>query len=148
MVLVWGVRKHGQPERIKHAGILFDELEEDEATVVLPAIVVAEYITPLRTQKERERTSAALAKRFQVEVFDIRDAVLAAKLWNDGKTRREKAKPNVRTCLRDDTLIIATAVNRGAKVFYTEDDDCFDMAKRAGMNAKKLPTIGNLFEGV
>jgi predicted nucleic acid-binding protein len=144
MTLVWGIRKRGSKENLEHAAILFAELERDDATIIVPAVVVAEYLIPVPSE-DRDNTVTAL-QRFQIEPFDVRDAVLAAKLWSDGKTRRQMASAGARICLRADTLIVATAKNRGAREFYTDDNDCFDMATRAGMAAKKLPTMdGRLF---
>lgn len=139
MTLVWGVRKHGSKENLEHAALLFAQLEREEATIIVPAVAVAEYLVAV-PQDDREKTIAAM-KRFQIEPFDVRDAALAAKLWSDGKVRRQMSRPGARICLKADTLIVATAKNRGAREFYTDDKDCLNMARRAGMDAKGLPTV-------
>jgi predicted nucleic acid-binding protein len=82
---------------------------------------------------------AAISERFRIEPFDIHDVVTAAELWDDGKSGRQMGQPNTRTVLRADCLIVATAKNHGASVFYTEDDACFAMAAKI-MVAKRLPT--------
>jgi len=140
MVLVWGVRKSGTPEDIKRAGFLFKELEQDEAQIIIPSIVVAEFITPIRTSEGRARTVAAMSERFFIAPFDAMDAVLAAELWNAGKSRREMGKRGARVCLRADALIVATAKNHGAKEFFTNDDTCFRMAESV-MTATRLPKM-------
>ena len=147
MTLVWGIRRKGPKDRISHAGYLFKELEEDEAQIIVPSVVVLEFITPIRSSDERANVIAALTERFLIEPFDVRDAALAAELWNEGKSKREMKKEGARACLRADALIVATAKNHGATEFYTEDNDCFEMANKV-MTAKRLPSIApNLFGG-
>jgi predicted nucleic acid-binding protein len=147
MTLVWGIRRKGPEEKIKHAGYLFKELEQEEAQIIVPSVVVMEFITPMRSSEERANVIAALSERFLIEPFDVRDAALAADLWNYGKAKREMKKEGSRACLRADAIIVATAMNHGATEFYTEDDDCFNMANKV-MTAKRLPVIApNLFGG-
>jgi predicted nucleic acid-binding protein len=81
-----------------------------------------------------------MSERFLIEPFDARDAILAAELWNEGKSTREMKTRGSRVCLRADALIVATAKNHGATEFFTEDNDCFNMASKV-MVAKRLPTI-------
>jgi len=145
MTLIWGVRKKGPPEKIKHAAILFDQLDNEDATIILPSIVVAEYLTAV-PGKDHERTITAM-KRFQIEPFDVRDASLAARLWNEGKTKRQMGTQGARIALRADSLIIATAKNRGAQEFFTEDSDCLKMAAKI-MTASRLPTMSPFLPGI
>jgi len=140
MTLVWGIRKKGSPEAVQRAKYLFAQLESEEAQIILPSIVIAEFVTPLPSPREREEVVAAMRERFLIAPFDAKDAIRAAKLWNDGKDRRQMRKHGARVCLRADALIVATACNHGARVFYTEDKDCFRMAETV-MVAKHLPTI-------
>ncbi len=142
MTLIWGVRKDGPDEKIKYAGYLFKELDRDEAQIIIPSVVLCEYLTQVPNGDERDRTAAALSDRFHIAPFDARDAVLAAELWHDGKASRKMAQPGARACLRSDTFIVATAVTHGAREFYTEDEDCRSMASRH-LNAKRLPRIAS-----
>jgi predicted nucleic acid-binding protein len=146
MTLVWGIRKKGPPEKITHAGYLFKQLERDKAQIIVPTVVLAEFVTPIRSSDDRAKVVAEMSARFLVEPFDIKDVILAAELWNHGKSNRQMGKDGARTSLRADALIVATAKNHGAKEFFTEDNDCFDMANKV-MTAKRLPTIADgLFE--
>jgi hypothetical protein len=47
MTLVWGIRKDGPKEKLQRAQWLFRELEDARAQIVLPAIALAEYLTPI-----------------------------------------------------------------------------------------------------
>ena len=139
MTLVWGIRKHGASEKTEHAGFLFSELERDKAQIIIPSVVVAEYITPISSHDERTKVVAAMSERFFIVPFDADDAVLAAKLYSEGKSSRAMKKPGTRVCLRADALIVATAKNHGAQEFYTDDNDCYAMASKI-MTARRLPT--------
>ena len=87
MILIWGVRRQGNGDMVEYAGYLFRQLEEDEAQVILPSVVVAEFLTQSKTQAERTHVLAELSKRFILVPFDARDAVLAAELWRYGNTK-------------------------------------------------------------
>jgi predicted nucleic acid-binding protein len=147
MTLIWGVRKKGPKDKLEHARNLFVKLDHDEAQIVVPSVVVAEHVTPIDTPEDRAAVIAAMTERFLIEPFDVRDAALAAGLFRYGKSNRDMKAMGARICLRADSLIVATAKNHGAEVFYTEDRDCFAMAQKAGMTAKELPKISDsLFE--
>ncbi len=47
MTLVWGIRKEGTPEELKRAKWLFDFLDQDNAQVIIPSVVISEYLTPV-----------------------------------------------------------------------------------------------------
>jgi predicted nucleic acid-binding protein len=141
MTLVWGKRKKGNPDKVKHAKYLFQGLNKQKAQIIVPSIVVAEFVTPLATTKLREEMIIKLQKRFLLAPFDANDAAIAAELWNDGKSSREMKQSGVRVRLKADARIVATAYGHGAQVFYTDDDDCFNMAQKI-MQTRKLPTIG------
>ena len=140
MTLIWGIRKGPKPaDKIERASLLFEQLEVDKATVIVPSVVLAEFLVAVPAE-QRAQTAAAMGERFRVEPFDLHDAVLAAELWSEGKSHRQMGKPNARIALRADTLIIATARNHGAQEFFTDDDDCFRLANTV-MTARRLPTV-------
>jgi predicted nucleic acid-binding protein len=146
MTLIWGVRKDGPEDRIAHAGYLFRELERDKAQIIVPSIVVLEYVTAIQSPGDRANVIGAISERFCVEPFDVKDVDLAARLWQQFKPALQVDQEGARTKMRADTLIVATAKNHGATEFYTEDTDCFRMASTV-MVAKRLPTIPvDLFE--
>ena len=119
---------------------LFQHLERDKAQILIPSIVIAEFVIPLNSRKEREEVIARMRDRFIIAPFDAKDAALAAELWREGKKDREMKKQGARVWLKADALIIATACGHGAQIFYTDDDDCFNMASKV-MTTKRLPNI-------
>jgi len=145
--LIWGIRKKGQPDKVRRATYLFAKLEEEEAQIIIPSVVLAEFVTPLETRQKREAVIAEMRKRFVIAPFDARDAAVAADLWHYGKNKRQMKRANARVILRADTLIVATAYGYGAQIFYTDDDDCLNMAKKVIPDARKVSdTIApNLF---
>ena len=156
-ILVWGIRKEGPPDLKQYADYFFNQLDNDKddkgrsnAQVMVPTVVLTEFITPVKSSEERDKLIAELGKRFLIEPFDARDAALAATLWHYGKTNRDRQnapKDGQRAILRADTMIIATAKGHGATEFYSEDDDARAMAQKVGLTAKKLPRMGSdLFE--
>ena len=137
-VLVFGVRKKGPKEKIQQARWLFEELDRCKAQIIVPAIVLSEYVTKVKAD-ERAATAALIADAFQVEPFDIRDVVTAAELWDHGKATRKTGVPNSRIALRADILIIATAKNHGAMEVYSDDADFRALASKI-MTARPLPS--------
>lgn len=140
MILVWGIRKAGDEDQIKHAAWLFQELDDTNAQVIVPSVALAEYLVPFDPKKHAD-VVAPLAKRFIIAPFDVKCAALAARLFVEGKEDREMSVENARNLLKADSLIIATAAVNGARLFYSEDEQCRKLAERANLTAKALPTI-------
>ncbi len=139
MTLIWGVRKQGPAEWLKRAKVLFDNFERAQAQIIVPSIVVAEYLTAVDESKRRD-VASAIGARFIVAPFDIKCTALAANLFWEGKQGRAMSTPDARKCLRADSMIIATAKTHGAKRFYSHDKDCRSLAQKAGMEPWNLPT--------
>lgn len=137
--LVWAVRRQGTPAELDRGQLLFERLQEDNAQVVIPSIVIAEYLVPSE-KKLHPSIIEAINRRFLIKPFDVHCASLAAELFKSGKPMRPNGVPFGREILRSDTLIIATAVVHKAKVFYSDDGDCRALASTV-MDARPLPTF-------
>lgn len=124
-----GVRKVGPPEQLQRAKWLIDFLEAEDAQIIVPAIVLSEYLCPIDVA-DHPATIAAFTKRFLVLPFDVLCASIAAELFQQGNVGRVKGAPDARKVLRADSLIVATAARHGAKVFYSHDRDCRSLAKK------------------
>jgi predicted nucleic acid-binding protein len=138
MTLVWGVRKDGTQEERNRARYLFQQLEAEQAQVIVPAVVVAEYLYPVDDSK-KARVVAELTERFRVVPFDVRSAALAARLFAKAKPNAPQGIPGKRDCLKADSLIVASAASAGAKIFYSDDGNCRAMASGV-LIARELPT--------
>lgn len=141
-----GTHKH-DADLVQRAKWLFEKLDREEAQIIVPAIVVAEYLSHVEQRRHAEMIELMRA-RFVLPSFDVKSASLAAELFNHGQaSRANKGSPNGRKVLRADSLIVATAKTQGARVFYSHDENCRAMAERAKMDAFDLPTMPEeLFE--
>lgn len=135
--LVWGVRQVGTANELDRAKWLFEELEIAKAQVLIPTVVIAEYLVKA-DKKTHASIIEAINRRFLIKPFDIECASLAAELFSTGKTTRPSGIPLGREVLRADTLIIATAKVHKAKVFYSDDANCRALANTV-MEARPLP---------
>ena len=143
-ILIWGIRQEGPNGMIERAGWLFDFLEQEEAQIIVPSVVVSEYLIPTQ-ESDHRNIIAAMSRRFIVAPFDVRCTSLAAALFYPGKSARGLGKavghPAARVVLRADCLIAATAKLAGATRFYSNDAPCRETAKLAGMQPEDLPDI-------
>jgi len=127
----------------RRANILIHQLDEQKATLLLPSVVVAEYLCGIEPEKHGA-VLAELQQRFLTPPFDVRASAMAAQLW---LRHRElpKAEQAERTVLKADVLIIASAKLAGAVRFYSHDATCRKIAAQI-MDASDLPTHSeNLF---
>ena len=141
MTLVWAWREEGPKQQIQKAKWLFQRLEDDSAQVILPSIALSEYLTPMPPRQHRD-VIAALSSRFIIAPFDVRCAGLSAQLFAEGKDLRTMSRKGVRKCLRADCHIVATAIVHGARVLYSDDKDCRNLAsKDPRITALRIPDI-------
>ncbi|MBK8913561.1 MAG: PIN domain-containing protein [Phycisphaerales bacterium] len=128
MTLVWGIRSEGSAVQQQRAQCLFAELDRSQSQIILPAVALSEYLTPV-AESQRSEVVAAISSRFQIRPFDTKCAAVAARLFCDGKSGRPAGQPNSRKTLRADCLIIATAYCHGARIFYSADKKCRNLAE-------------------
>ena len=139
MVLAYAVRKTpSQKGKVRRAHLLVAELERDKAVIIIPSVVVTEYLKEI-AQDDRDRAANEIASWFKVEAFDLEDTVLASKLWDDGEAHRRREEEGYRNKMKADAMIIAVAINRGAGEFFSEDGDSRKMATRWGLQADSIP---------
>ena len=120
MTLVWGIREEGPDEMCRRAKFLFSEFTREKTQVLLPSVVVAEYLTAA-AKSSHEAIIDELKDRFHIVDFNEHCTSDAAHLFQIGKPMREKGKASERVALRADTMIIATAKTYGATTLYSGD---------------------------
>ncbi len=151
-VLVWAVLRSRQEQKdlskrdqemVRRAGWLIDDLEREEAQVVVPAIAVAEYLTPIAPERHRYVLGKVSARYF-IAPFDVKAVSIAASLFSIGQKLRadKKGTEGNRRVLRADSNIIASAKASGATVIFSNDADLRKLAENV-MIAHDLPTIPN-----
>ena len=92
MTLVWGIRKQGDSEQLRKARNLFAALEDAHSQVIIPAVALAEYLTPIEVQNHgavvaslsEVKTKAAIAALHQAMNDDVPEVSFAAAkaLWS------------------------------------------------------------------
>jgi predicted nucleic acid-binding protein len=132
MTLVWGVRGDrtegdGADEQRRNANWLLQLFSARKTQVIVAAVSVAEYLTPLASTKHRAAIDV-LNQRCLIQPFTSDCAALAAELFSLGKKMRVGGVAGGRAILRADTLIIATARIHGAACLYTNDIQCRELA--------------------
>jgi len=155
MAWIWALKPADQAanaterDYCERAAGLFAWLDDKQADIVVPAVCVAELLTPLG-EREQNRLLATLSARCRPAVFDLRTAAMAATLFRQAAAQRKPAaksskskgksapKATPRHVLRADTLIVASARAAGATHFITEDAGCRKVAELAGLIALGL----------
>ncbi len=130
-ILIWGIRGYstpGQEDRVERARDLFTELDESDAQVLVPSVVVAEFLAGV-PRAHHVSLLDVLNRRFEIPPFDVRTAAVAAELWRDAASRNPHLKNLVKEAfpgtekakIKADMMILATALVRKADVLYTHD---------------------------
>src|SRR5258707_13293877 len=92
MTLVWGVRGEGTHEQCRNAGWLFDQFTSRKTQVIVAAVSVAEYLTPV-DPNNHGAVIEVLQKRFLIQPFTTDCAALAAEMFGRGKKMRVGGVP-------------------------------------------------------
>jgi predicted nucleic acid-binding protein len=117
--------------------------------VLLPSIVLAEYLIPIEKAK-RGSVLKNLEKWVFVAGFDAQAASIAANLFPDAVEtwRKEKATNpeseyarKSRQVLKSDVLILATVIAHGGSRFYTTNDGDFLKISAGQIEIKPLPNL-------
>lgn len=130
-ILIWGIRgiaTPGQEAMINRAQGLFEDLDAADADILVPAVVVAEFLAGV-PKPQHVGLIEVLNRRFQIAPFDVRTAAIAAELWREAAERNPHLRQQIqeifpgteRTKVKADLMILATALARGADVLYTHD---------------------------
>lgn len=149
-ILIWGIRgiaSLGQESMIGRAKVLLKELDDENAEVLIPAVVVAEFLTGVPKDQHVELLNV-LNRRFQVPPFDVRAAAVAAALSRDFAERKPPLRESIQAevpgilsvKIKADVQILATAIARRADVLYTHDRSLIKMATGL-LEVRELPPL-------
>ncbi len=100
---------------------LIESLTSNHSRVMLPSVVVAEYLTdfPLEQQEAQRRI---LERNFFIAPFDTSAASIAAQIYCKKVMDQVKDQQQIgRQCIKADYKIIATAIAHKATRIYTND---------------------------
>ena len=149
-ILIWGVRgvsTPGQEQQIEQARQLFEDLDQSDALVMIPSVVVAEFLAGV-PKPQHGNLLDVLNRRFQIPPFDTRTAALAAELWREAAERNPHLKDQVKEAfpgtekakIKADIMIIATALARNADILYTHDGPLAKVAE-GRIDVRQLPPL-------
>ncbi len=130
-ILIWGIRAvatTGQEVMIIRAKALIKELDQADAEVLVPTVVVGEFLAGVPREQHGELVNV-LNRRFQVPPYDVRAAAVAAGLWRDYASRKPTLRELIeaefpgtqKAKIKADVMILATALARRADILYTHD---------------------------
>ena len=133
---------HATPEQSdlqRRGNVLWSDLEQQQAELIVPSIVVSEYLCGI-SLKFHSRVIAEFNDRFHaIPSFDLAASAKAAELWIAHR-KLPTSEQLSRNHLKVDVMIIACATVAHANVYYSHDLKCRKMAKLAGMTSRDLPT--------
>lgn len=147
MVVLWGVLSQGKESDaplIERAGRFIRSLDERNATVLIPSIVVGELMAGLAPNLH-EAFLKTVGSRFVVAPYDLPAAAEYARLWRerhaDGVLKGILEEPkSSRSRAMADAMVLAPAIARKATAVYSHDEP---MARMAGdrIRVLKMPLV-------
>lgn len=145
-ILIWGVRgfaSRTQEDEIVKAERYIKWLAIKNKQVIIPAIVLSEYLVGANATELHDRT--IFEKGFQIAPFDVPAAMIAADLARDIDLIKTVAKDhNIdRQCIKSDIMIAAIAIHRQAEKIVTSDKyfAVFKKIVKDKITISKLPDI-------
>lgn len=143
-IAIWAIKKTATTNRqdmVRHAVAFLQQLQDEKAIILIPAIVVGELLVK-SSEQERQEILSRVQNAFRIIPFDAAAAVEAARLCertNAPPAREALREANIsRSCIKADCQILATAITRGA-ILYSEDDGIHAIAANARIDVKRMP---------
>lgn len=155
MVCIWGIKEQcteGQEAMIPTARDLISRLQRERKSILLPAPVITELLTPVTKQEDMEALQVAFNTLFRVGVVDAVVATIAASIWRAERehwqTMYEEGGDSLRNRFKFDTLILAVAKANRVECLYTGDKKLCKLADKHGVNFHNILTQGLPQQGV
>lgn len=134
-IVIWGIKKESSPNRIgmiEKSTKFIQQLEKQNARVILPAIVIAEMLSNV-PKEDYEKIINCIVKNFQVQPFDYKTALIYASQFYETKTQRTTGtsnlnEPGAREKIKADLMVVACAKAAGVGVLYSEDPDIIKLS--------------------
>ena len=150
-ILIWGVKKEqadGRPDMVPRCIALLEMLKQQRHIIMVPSIVVAEYLADFPPERQEEQRRI-IGKNFFVAPFDAAAATVAGAIYSKAKMKSARAKtPACRQCVHADLKIIATAIAHGAKRLYTDNTPHFVTLAVGKILVDDIPPLEKLQQGL
>lgn len=101
---------------------MVEYLSNQGTHILIPAIVVAEYLTKVPNDLHEDVINS-LSPKFIIAPFDTKTASIAADIRNKKAAVLGGIPSQQKECLKADILIVATALQHNCKIIYTNDND-------------------------
>ena len=134
-VFCWALRdwRNTTEPNVHKAAYLLEALTNDKDTrIAIPSIVLAEALVAMPLERQMAFT-ILVSKHFDVAPFDLAAAREFPRVF------KAFPKSKGRQALKADALILATALARGARTMYTEDEG-FQRRGAQFLEMRPLPT--------
>lgn len=143
-ILIWGIKEEatpGQEPMVPKAKAFFEYLENDNAKVIVPSVVVAELLIKIPSSLHPMVTNL-MQRTFIVPPFDLKAAMHFAKIWQEKKEQQViQELDGTRQELKADCMIVAIAVAQNATCLLSYDDNLKKFAE-GYIEVRKLPNLG------
>lgn len=134
-ILIYGVQQPStlNPQFAADAEALLLQLTNEPAIILIPSIVLAEFLVGLEPET-RQRAGQILPARFSIAPYDARAAQKYAEIWQGG---RIEGRP--RSAIVADKMIVATAIVHNADCVHSNDGDFRKIATDANLLTYEMP---------
>ncbi len=127
-ILIWGIQKKANPsqiEKIEQASLFLQWLEEKHYEVVIPAPVVAEFLSKIPND-QRLPFADFFNQKYMILPFDTWAAFYYAKVFETKNGLKDAVN---RAEIKVDVMIVAISLANKVDVIYSEDKNLQKIAK-------------------
>ena len=130
-------------QKNKIATTLINNLRYRKTEIYLPSIVFMEILLAFPDSIEREKVYTLMLSSFKIATFDSHCAKKVAEvLFEDDQPRLDSSLPRKeRTCIKEDSKILATALELKANTLYTNNKKDFQRLANGRITLVSLDEI-------
>jgi predicted nucleic acid-binding protein len=144
-ILIFGLQQKGEEAKVKSARKLIDRLDQSDALVCVPSIVLTEFVVGLDTEKKRRQAIKIIHESFYVIDHNAMAALPSARIFQASRSTgvydELKDDQNVtRRKIMTDVHILGTAVAHDVDRIYSEDTTTLHKLAEGFVDARTMPT--------
>ena len=143
-ILIWGVKRQSPPDRpdiVDRCIALLDMLKSKHSVIMVPSIVVAEYLADFPPDKQEEQRRI-FGRHFFVALFDAGAAAIVGQIYSKKNMQEAQSTGNAcRQCVKADLNIIATTITHHASRIYTDNTKHFKILACGRIIVEGIPPL-------